>query len=221
VSSDDPRGALAAQPDEDVPALVRRKFDFALDLRPAEVMDAFRNHPDVAWTDGSPDPFPDLGGPTYQAWPRDETSFYIRVATGAAEQTLSPVVMVQMEETHFGTKLEGQFLRHPPRSRSYERLIKGTLWASAAFGAAWLVMVAAMLAWEPIIGITYLFNIMTIISPIAIALPFTVRNSPTKESMLRHGQSLWSLIGGVFVPHALGEGEAEDPFRERALGPGR
>jgi hypothetical protein len=213
-----PEDALVPVPEGDESELVRRNFTFALDIAPAEVLDQLRNHPQIAFTDGAPDPFPDLSGPAFQAWPRDENAIYVRAAAGATETTLSPVVLIEISPRNMGSQVVGKFLKHPQRTRRYESLLKGAMWASAGFAALWLFFVVLMLVIEPIIGITYLFNVMTFVSPLALALPFTMRNTPSKESMKRYGQELWGLIGGIFVPHALGSDDQEDPFRERALG---
>jgi len=181
------------------------RFEFRVSRTPDEIVESFSGDAQVEWSvDGRPHPFPPPGSPQFQAWPRDSTTLFVRHTVPAAIPVVSPCVMIELVPGAQHTTVRGWFLHHPPRSRRRELTLKLAIVASAAYYLAIIALDTGLLFPHPyyllILGAFTILGIM--------------HNRPKARSMQAYGSALWGLIGQKFVPHALGEAEQEDPFRD-------
>ncbi len=174
-------------------------------LSPAELTERFASDERIDWSGTDrPDPFPDSSAPQFQAWQWNDESLFIRHSVPAAVNLSSPCVFIEWEPTERGTKVRIRFLRHPPRSKKSVRNIQLAM-------AVWIVVNGGYL----LIG-EFLQFAMGIIGAVAALLVLAlIRNRPKPASMEAYGGDLRRMIGEALVPHQLGDGDDDDPFRNR------
>ncbi|MEM6291274.1 MAG: hypothetical protein AAGA54_08410 [Myxococcota bacterium] len=188
----------------------RRNFSFRVALRADEVWELLCAREDVRISDEpAPAPPPPRGAPYLAARPRPD-QFRLRRWAGDAD-AVSPVIVVDVDEDDRGCTVYGHFERGRSGSlaesttsyRKYIPPVAGILVALSIGGAVLGGWWAAILL--PVLLVLFALPAGAVMVPMLMLW--------NQQSRIEQTESLWGLVGKVFTPLALPEGEEPDPFR--------
>lgn len=185
------------------------RYEGNVSLSPGEIGDAFANDEHVAWyPHADPPAFGRDDAPPFEAWPHGPNAILVRRRIPRRWMTPTPYVLIDLQRRLAGgTHVRARFVARPPHMMFSNNL-------GAVVVVAILSCVALVLT-QPLLALA--LHQVLLLTAIPVALVFRyLSNRPSRASMLAFGAPLRALIGAKFIPHALGE--ADSPFRQRALG---
>ena len=188
----------------------RRTFSFRVDLGPDALWEHLCAHEEVRESDDpAPGPAPPHGAPFLVAR-TGPLQLRMRRWAGPADAA-SPIVVIELEEDPRGCLVHGRIEAGNTRALSHPR----PLWKPYILpGAALLVALAvggAILGggWAALA----LPVLLLLIGVPAGAVMVPLLMMWNHQSRLQQTEALWGLVGEVFTPLALPEGEDQGPFR--------